>query len=144
MAEAMDWRRSLLGADPTARWRWVGVAVGQFLVTGVFAFVADTADLPVLSSAEPVLLLFVGLGTVLAAVAAARHGGLLVSWLLVVAPVGGPLTYYEAVAAGASATPVAMPLSFQGHGAATFWLPAALLLGSLAFSAGVAIGRTLR
>jgi hypothetical protein len=75
---------------------------------------------------------------VLAGAFAYRNSGLLICWLLALAPVVGPLVVYRGFMFVRESVPVALPLSFYGVGAGGFWIPAALLLGTLAFCAGVA------
>jgi hypothetical protein len=68
------------------------------------------------------------------------NSGLAVSLTLVAAPVLARLTYFWWRSRGRPA-PVALPLSFAGHGAWRMWLPVALSLGIVAFTAGVVARR---
>lgn len=85
------------------------------------------------------LYLFIVAGVVLASVSAYRNSGLLISWLLVFGPVSAPVLYTEALIAAGETVPVALPLSLVGVGVAGFWVPTAVLLGTLAFGVGVAL-----
>lgn len=82
-------------------------------------------------------------GVVLASVFAYRNSGLLVSWLLVFGPVSAPILYTETLIASGDPVGIALPLSLVGVGVAGFWIPTAVLLGTLAFGVGVALRRVV-
>lgn len=84
------------------------------------------------------LLVLVGVG--LAVWWAYRNSGLGVSITLVLGPVLARLTYWEvyySVLHPRGGEPIALPLSFGGHGAWEMWIPLSMLLSVLAFEAGV-------
>lgn len=121
-----------------ARWRreWVFSALGTFLFTGVFAVVAHFVY-----DSKPNLLLhlFVLLGVSFAIISAYHHSGLVVSWLLVLAPVCGPLVFYQWLMNQKGVGPVGLIGSFYGHGAPGFYVPLAFALGTLAFGLGISV-----
>lgn len=116
--------------------RWVLVAGGLFVLSGAAAVAREFSSLPV---DVAVLSLFVLAALPLAAVAAYRDGGLVVCWVLAFAPAAGPLTVYAWIMSQEGPSPVALPASFDGQGAHAFWIPTALLLGTLAFGLGVLV-----
>lgn len=81
---------------------------------------------------------------VLAAASASRNSGLLVCWVLALAPVVGPLAVYRGFRYVRGSGPVALPLSFSGVGAAEFRVPTALLPGTVAFCVGAGPRRIAR
>lgn len=137
MASTVDLRRAILGADSTVTRTALGVAFGLFSVAGVVVLVREFTSL---SPGIELSYLFVLLGLALAAVSAYHNSGLVVSWILAFAPAAGPLAVYAWIMSQERASPVALPASFDGQGAASFWVPAALLLGTLGFGLGV-LGR---
>lgn len=126
----------LLGADTADTRTTLWVATGLFVLTGVIALVSEVASF---STGTLSLYAFVLLGAVFATAAAYRNSGLLPSWALVAGPVGGPLAVYRGFMLGRDAVPVGLPLSFYGTGAAAFWLPVTLLLGTLGFAVGALV-----
>jgi len=128
-------RDSVLGGDQGARRRALLVAAA---LTGFTASVALVSELASLPAGKLSLYGFPLVGAVLAGASAYRNSGLLVCWLLALAPVVGPLVVYRAFMFVRESVAVALPLSFYGVGAGGVWLPVALLLGTLAFCAGVA------
>ncbi len=135
----MGVRDATLGADSRATRRALAVAAAPFALTAAVAFVSELASLP---AGELSLYGVVLLGVVLAAASACRNGGLAVCWLLALSPAVGPLAVYRGFKPVRDSAPVALPLSFSGVGAWAFRVPAALLLGTLAF--GVAARWTAR
>ena len=80
-------RDAAFGADPTVT-RGVVVAGGLFALTALPALLGEFATLP--GGLRPLYGLVL-LGAVLAAAAAYRNSGLIVSWLLALAPAAGAL-----------------------------------------------------
>ena len=111
------------------------MAAGLLCVTAAVAFVSELVSLP---AGTLSLYGFVLLGAALAAITAYRNSGLLICCLLTLAPAVGPLAVYRGFRYVRGSGPVALPGSFRGIGAAAFWIPVALLLGAVAFSAGAA------
>ncbi|PSQ18346.1 hypothetical protein BRD02_00790 [Halobacteriales archaeon QS_8_69_73] len=134
-------RDAALGADPVERRRALLAAAGLLCVTAAVAFVSELVSLSV---GKLSLYGFVLLGAALAAIAAYRNSGLLICCLLILAPAVGPLAVYRGFRYVCGSGPVALPGSFTGAGAAVFWLPVTLLLGTVVFSAGVAARWTVR
>jgi hypothetical protein len=110
-----------------------GLAFVIGLLTGLYTLVSE---LYLHTQPAPVLWLFVVLGAILATVSAFRQRGLLVSWLLVLGPVCGPLAFYDWLTITRQQAPVALVLSFHGYGAVSFWIPTAFMLGTLAYGIG--------
>ena len=125
-------RDAAFGADLAVTRGILVVAGGLFALTVLLALLEKLATLP--DGLRPLYGL-VFLGAVLAAVAAYHNSGLIVSWLLAFAPAAGPLVVRRVLFTDDA---VAVPGSFGGIGAAEFWVPAALLFGTLAFGVGVA------
>ena len=125
-------RDAAFGADPAVTRGILTVAGGLFALTALLALLGELATLP--GGLRPLYGLVL-LGAVLAAVAAYRNSGLIVSWLLAFAPAAGALAVRRVVFFDGA---VAVPGSFGGTGAAEFWVPVALLFGTLAFGVGVA------
>lgn len=125
----IDLRTALLGSDQKQSLQGVLVAAG------VSAFVLVISFLPLAAGAlvEPGLVI-AGFG--LASWWAYDNSGLVVSVTLILAPVVARLTYYWWLYLD-QPSPVALPLSFSGTGAWEMWVPLALLLGAIAFAAGV-------
>jgi hypothetical protein len=120
----------------------VTVAAGLYGTVLVLSFAAELDSVPGFGAViEPGGVLA---GILFAGWWAFRNSGLAVSVSLVLGPVLGRLTYYSWVYAGRRAMPVALPLSFGGHGAWELWVPLAVLLGLLAFGAGVVLRRGTR
>jgi hypothetical protein len=134
MTSGRNVRRAVIGGNPTSGRHGLALALYLFSVTGLYAvvshFVFDSRD-------GVVLLSFVLFGVLLSTAFAYRKSGLLVSWLLVLGPVCGPLAFYGWLTMSEQQAPVALVLSFYGHGAAAFWIPTALFLGSIGFGVGV-------
>jgi hypothetical protein len=126
-------RRALLGSPSSPRRLGAAGGAGLFAATGLFAFASHAAfdAIP-----EAVLSLFVLLGGLLAAGAAYRGGGLLVSAALVFGPVYGPVAFYTWVISTQEAAPVAFVLSFYGHGAPALWAPVAAVLAAVSHAVG--------
>jgi hypothetical protein len=122
------------GTDSSFTRRAVGVAAVLFLVSGGYVLTTEFTSLP--TGAGPLYVLVLA-AVVLAAASAYRRGGLVASWLVTLAPVGGALAAYAWVMGQEGPSPVALPGSFYGQGAGSFWVPTALLLGTLAFGCGV-------
>ena len=129
-----------LGVDSRERRRGLLAAAALTTLTAAVAFVSELASL---SAGKLSLYGFVLVGGALAAVSAYRNFGLAVIWFLTLAPVLGPLAVYRGFMYVYESVPVALPLSFYGTGAGGFWIPTALLLGTLAFGVGVAARRTV-
>jgi hypothetical protein len=129
-----DIQAALLGADLIRSIQGMLVAVGLSVLVVLISFLPFAAG-PVV---EPGLV-FVGFG--LASWWAYDNSGLAVSVALVSGPVIARLTYFWWLYRGRPA-PVALPLSFAGHGAWEMWLPVALSLGIIAFVTGLGIRRT--
>ena len=130
-----------LGTAPGERRRALLAAAALLAVTAAVAFVSELASLPA-GKLSPYG--FVLLGALLAPVAAYRGSGLLVCWLLTLAPVVGPLVVYRGFMYVRGPVPVGLPLSFHGTGAGTLFVPLAVVLGPLGFCAGAASRRALR
>lgn len=129
----IDFRIALFGNDRERSLQ------GIFVAAGVSALVLIISFLPLAAGAvvEPGLVI-IGFG--LASWWAYDNSGLAVSVALVLTPVGARLTYYWWQYLGRP-SPVALPLSFGGIGAWKMWVPLALLLGTIAFGAGVIFRR---
>ena len=128
---AVDIRTALFGRDRERSLQGVLVAAG------VSALVLVVSFLPLAAGAvlEPGLVV-AGVG--LASWWAYDNSGLAVSVTLILAPVVARLTYYWWLYLD-QPSPVALPLSFGGAGAWEMWVPLALLLGVIAFGAGVTL-----
>lgn len=115
---------------------------GILCAAGLSVLVLLASFLPIAAGAiiEPGLVI-VGFG--LASWWAYDNDGFVVCLALVSGPVIARLTYFWWLYLGRPA-PVALPLSFSGHGAWEMWLPVGLALGTVAFAVGVAVRRTRR
>jgi len=116
-----------LGTTPGERRRALLAAAALLAVTAAVVFVSELASLPA-GKRSPYG--FVLLGALLAPVAAYRGSGLLVCWLLTLAPVVGPLVVYRGFMYVRGPVPVGLPLSFYGTGAGTLFVPLAVVLGT--------------
>lgn len=125
----VDLRAALLG---TSRGRSVQ---GIVVAAGLAALVLAVSFLPFAVDTVLDLGLVIG-GFGLASWWAYVNDGLAVSVALVLGPVGARLTYYSWIYLDRPA-PVALPLSFGGHGAWEMWIPLAVVLGVIAFVVGV-------
>jgi len=125
----IDLRTALVGSDRERSLQGVLVAAGVSALILVISFLPLTAG----GIVEPGLVI-VGFG--LASWWAYDNSGLAVSVTLILAPVVARLTYYWWLYLD-QPSPVALPLSFGGVGAWEMWVPLALLLGVIAFGAGV-------
>lgn len=134
MVSATDVRAVVLGRERPDTIRAGLVAVGLFVVALVSSSVTHLLSVSV-GGPFQYLLVVVGIG--FAVVYGYRNGGLLVCWTLVSAPTAGTLAFYTWLAARQETAAVALPLSFHGHGAVAFWVPAVLTFGTLAFALGV-------
>lgn len=127
-------KRVVLGRRSSKRTRWVISALGLFLFTGLYALVAhfiyDTKP-------TAILWVFVLLGIAFSIISAYQHGGLVVSWLLVLAPVCGPSASYQWLMWREGKAPIALLGNFYGHRAIGFNIPLAIVLGTLGFLFGV-------
>jgi hypothetical protein len=126
-------RAAIVGGD--RRYSVPGAAVAAGLA--VFILLLSFSPLSI-GIYHELLLVPVGIG--LAVWWAYRNSGLGVSLMLVLGPVLARLTYWEvyhSMLRSEVGEPVALPLSFGGHGAWEMWIPFSLLLGVLAFEAGV-------
>jgi protein-S-isoprenylcysteine O-methyltransferase Ste14 len=136
-------RRPVLHGDRDDPPSGATVAVGLFgLVLGLSVL---SRFLPLPGSGavlEPGAVL---VGVVLAGWWAYRGGTLVESVALVLGPVLGRLTYFAGLYTFTDHPRyVALPLSFEGTGAWQWWLPAAVLLGVLAFAGGALARRGRR
>ncbi|MDS0243184.1 MULTISPECIES: hypothetical protein [Haloferacaceae] len=125
----IDLRTALVGSDRKRSLEGVLVAAGVSALVLVISLLPLTAGAIV----EPGLVI-IGFG--LASWWAYDNSGLAVSMTLMLAPVVARLTYYWWLYLD-QPSPVALPLSFGGVGAWEMWVPLALLLGVIAFGAGV-------
>jgi hypothetical protein len=129
----VDFRAAVFGTDSTRSLQ------GGFVAAALAVLVLVVSFLPLaVGTVGELGLVAVGVG--LAGWWAYDNSGLAVSLALVAAPVGARLAYFWWRSRGRPA-PVALPLSFTGHGAWQMWLPVALSLGVVAFVAGVVIRR---
>ncbi|QLD88218.1 hypothetical protein HWV07_03885 [Natronomonas salina] len=129
-------RNHLVGVDPDLAKKSVLGALGLFVLSLTLISSHELFSVP--DTIGGLYLLIVA-GVALASVSAYRNSGLLISWVLVFAPVSAPILYTEALIASGETVPVALPLSLVGVGVAGFWVPTAVLLGTLAFGVGVAL-----
>lgn len=142
MAFTKTVRRAVLGRRSPVRTGWVISALGFFFFTGLYAllahFIYDTKP-------EVIFWMFTLLGVGFSVVSAYHHSGLIVSWLLVLGPVCGPLAFYQWLMRRDGTAPVGLIGSFYGYGAPGFYVPLAFVLGTLAFGFGIFVqwGRTL-
>jgi hypothetical protein len=129
----IDLRTAVFGCDQDRSLQGVLMAVG------VSALILLISFLPVAVAAivEPGLVL---VGLVLAGWWAYDNSGIAISLILMTAPVTARLTYYWWLYRD-QPSPVGLPLSFGGVGAWKMWVPLALLLGVIAFGAGVILRR---
>lgn len=121
-----------------------GIAIALFLFTTVLlsSFVSYFVD-------PLVVDYYVGwacgvAGAAIAVVSAYRNSGIVLSWLLVAAPIVGKLVYTSWLVAQWESVPVPMIGSFYGAAGWQFWISVALILGTLCFGLGVAIRRVQR
>lgn len=134
-------RAGLLGGHSTLSLRALGAALGVFAAVLLGALLTD----PTTSWAEPQRYVFL-LGW-MASIAGAgyvayQNSGILVSWLLVLAPTGAQLAYATWWQRGRAAIPAPAGPGLYGTfgtGAWLFWIPFSLLLGTLCFGFGVAV-----
>jgi len=129
----IDPRTALFGSDQERSLQGVLIAVGVSALVLVISFLPLAAGAVV----EPGLVI---VGFVLASWWGYNNSGLAISVLIMIAPVIARLTYYWWLYLD-QPTPVALPLSFGGAGAWEMWIPSALLLGVIAFGAGVILRR---
>lgn len=129
-------RRFVVGIDPALTKSGVLGAIGLFVLSTGYVVSHELFSVPGTTGG---LYLVIVAGVVLAGVSAYRNSGLLVSWLLVLAPVSVPILYTRALVAAGTPVPVALPLSLVGTGVAGFWIPTAVVLGSVAFALGTAL-----
>lgn len=134
MGLGINVRRAVFGGQSPTRKFGVAIAVGLFVLTALLALISDFVYH---TNPEVVLWLIVLLGVSLSGLFAYWNSGLVVSWLLVYGPVLGPLAFYRWVMFREGKGPVALFLSFDGYGAAGFWIPTAAVLGTVAFGVGV-------
>ncbi|WP_436932161.1 hypothetical protein [Halosimplex halobium] len=127
---------ALAGERPAAV-RAFGTAAGLFAVALVLQALAASGTVP--GAATPLVAAVLAVATVagpaLSAVAAHRRGGLAGSLSLAAAPVAGRIAYFSLFTPNAV---VALPGSFEGSGAAAFWTPVVLALGTVGFGVGTA------
>jgi hypothetical protein len=129
----IDLRVALTGRERTRSLGGIAVA------GGLAALVLILSGLPV-SVGELQMYQIVLFGVGLACWWAYWNSGLLVSIALVMGPVLPRLAYWEiyyTVLRPTRVEPVSLPLSFGGSGAWLQWILIAMLLGLLAFGAGV-------
>lgn len=136
MVANIDVRRSIVGIDPDLTKKGVVGSIGLFLLS--IALISSHELFSVPDNIGGLYLIIVA-GVVLAGVSAYRNSGLLISWLLVFGPVLAPILYTRVLIASGSSVPIALPLSLVGVGVAGFWIPTAILLGTLAFGVGVTL-----
>lgn len=134
-------RKSVLGSRYPLSLRGLGAALGIFVVVLLGALLST----PTTSWAQPQLSLFlVGwLASILTAgYLAYRNSGILVSWLLALAPAVAQLAYFTWRHGGREAVPAPVgpgPFGTFGAGAWLFWIPFSVLVGTLCFGFGVAV-----
>lgn len=133
-------RDALVGRDTVLTRCGAGIAASLFIATSGYALGFGRRSL---LGRTPLYVLLV-LGVVVAGASAYHNSGLLVSWLLVLAPTVGPIAANRVFLAGGKQPVLADPFSLYGSSALAFWLPTALFLGSLAFGAGITIRWTHR
>lgn len=126
----------IVGIDPALTKKGILGALGLFVLS--LALISSHELFSIPDNIGGLYVLIVA-GVVLAGVSAYQNSGLLISWLLVSGPVSVPILYTEALIAAGETVPVALPLSLVGVGVAGFWVPTAVLLGTLAFGVGVAL-----
>lgn len=136
MVAEINVRRSIVGIDPDLTKKGIVGAVVLFVISTGLIIGHELFSVP---DNVGGLYLIIAAGVVLAAVSAYRNSGLLISWLLVFGPVSAPILYTQVLIASGSSVPIALPLSLVGVGVAGFWIPTAVLLGTLAFGVGVAL-----
>lgn len=129
-------RTHIVGIDPDLTKKGVIGSIGLFGLSSALIISHELFSVPGNIGG---LYLFILAGVVLAGVSAYWNSGLLVSWLLVFGPVSAPILYTEALIASGEPVGFALPLSLVGVGVAGFWIPTAILLGTLAFGVGVAL-----
>lgn len=136
MVAEINISRYVVGIDPELTKKGVFGAIGLFILSTVYVISHELFSTPETTGG---LYLFIVAGVILAGVSAYRNSGLLVSWLMVLGPVSAPILYTQVLIASGSPVPVALPLSLVGAGVAGFWIPTAVVLGSLAFALGIAL-----
>lgn len=131
----------MLGSRYTLSLWALGAALGVFAVVLLGALLSN----PTTSWAQPQRYVFL-LGWLASIVGAGylayRNSGILVSWLLVLAPALAQLTYFTWRQSGQETVPAPVgpgPFGTFGTGAWLFWIPFSVLLGTLCFGFGVAI-----
>jgi hypothetical protein len=132
----IDLRVALFGSDQNRSLQGVLTAVG----VSALVLVISVVPLAVGTIVEPGLVV---LGFLLASWWAYDNSGLAISVIFVLAPVIARLAYHWWLQLD-QPSPVALPLSFSGVGAWKMWVPLALLLGVIAFAAGVILRRGRR
>lgn len=132
MSRDIDVRDVVVGQKRSASRRALGLAAALYVLVVAYAGLAHLTG----AVETAVLYLFVLAGVALAAASAYRNSGWLPGLALVAAPVAGALSFYWWLALERGARYVALPGSFEGQGAAAFWLPTVLLLGTLGFGVG--------
>ena len=129
-------RRHIVGIDSDISRKEILRAMGLFVLSSVYIISHHLLAVPQNTYG---LYFFIVTGVVLAGVSAYRNSGLLISWLLVLAPVSVPLLYTEYLIATEGSVPIALFLTLVGARAAGFWIPTAFVLGGFAFALGVAL-----
>jgi hypothetical protein len=120
----------------------IAVAAGLFGAAMGLQALAASGAVPAVAAGPvtAVLATTTVAGPVLAIGAAYRRGGLAGSLSLAAAPIAGRIASFALFTPNAV---VALPGSFEGSGAATFWAPVVLALGVLGFGVGAATRRLL-
>lgn len=128
-------RRIIVGINPDLTKKGILGAIGLFVLSTVLIVCHHLVSVPRTTAG---LYLFIIAGVVLAGVWAYWNSGLLICWLLVLAPVSVPLLYTEYLIVSGTPVPIALPLTLVGARAAGFWIPSTAVLALFAFSLGVA------
>ena len=141
MVAKVKMRNHIVGIDPDLTRKGVIGSIGLFVLSIALIISYELISVPGNIGG---LYLFIVVGVVLAGVSAYWNSGLLISWLLIFGPVSAPLLYTKALIASGEPVGVALPLSLVGVGVASFWIPTAVLLGTLAFGVGVVLRWAIR